>query len=127
MWSPNLLLIILKSRVIAAATSVLGFTNKRRQLIKFPLPIDIDKQSRAQQLEYLKKAASLIVDKFVFSNDLSKLANILKLKGLVHGYAHVRAMTQLITYEQITNENRSSAVCECFAVNQLASCARRYL
>ena len=49
------------------------------------------------------------------------------LKGLVYGYAHVRAMTQLIAYDPITNESRSSAVCECFAVNQLASCARRYL
>ena len=49
------------------------------------------------------------------------------LKGLVHGYAHVRAMMQLIAYEPITNGSRSSAVCECFAVNQLASCARRYL
>ena len=51
--------------------SVLGFTDKQRQPTKFPLPTDIAKQSRAQQLEYLKKAASLIVDKFVFNYDLS--------------------------------------------------------
>lgn len=53
--------------MIAAAMSVLGFTHKHRQPTKFPLPTNIAKQSRAQQLEYLKKAASLIVDKFVFN------------------------------------------------------------
>ena len=53
--------------MIAAAMSVLGFTHKQRQPTKFPLPKNIAKQSRAQQLEFLKKAASLIVDKFVFN------------------------------------------------------------
>ena len=46
------LLINLKSRVIAAAISVLGFTDKPRQPTKFPLPVDIAKQSRVQRLEY---------------------------------------------------------------------------
>ena len=49
--------------------SVLGFTDKGSQPIKFPLPVDIPRQSRVQRLEYLNKAASLIVDKFVFNDD----------------------------------------------------------
>ena len=65
----EILLINLKSRVIAAAISVLGFTDKPRQPTKFPLPVDIAKQSRVQRLEYLNKAASLIVDKVVFNYD----------------------------------------------------------
>ena len=63
----DILLINLKSRVIAAAISVLGFTDKWRQPTKFPLPVYITKQSRGQRLEYLNKAASLIVNKAVFN------------------------------------------------------------
>ena len=65
----DFLLIILKSSVITAAMSVLGFTDKGSQPTKFSLPVDIAKQSRVQRLEYLNKAASLIVDKFVFNDD----------------------------------------------------------
>lgn len=65
----DILLINLKSRVIAAAISALWFTDKPRQPTKFPLPVDIAKQSRVQRLEYLNKAASLIVDKVVFNYD----------------------------------------------------------
>ena len=65
----DILLINLKSRVITAAISVLGFTDKPRQPTKFPLPVDIAKESRVQRLEYLNKAASLIVDKVVFNYD----------------------------------------------------------
>lgn len=65
----DFLLIVLRSRVIAAAKSVLGFTDKGSQPSKFPLPADIAKQPRVIRLQYLHKAASLIVDKFVFNDD----------------------------------------------------------
>ena len=65
----DFLLITVKSRVIAAAMSVLGFSDKGSQPTKFPLPVDIAEQSRVQRLEYLHKAAALIVDKFVFNDD----------------------------------------------------------
>ena len=49
--------------------SVLGFSDKGSQPTKFLPPVDIAKQSRVQRLEYLNKAAALIVDKFVFNDD----------------------------------------------------------
>ena len=65
----DFLLIIVKSRVTAAAMSVLGFSEKGSQPPKFPLPVDIAKQSRVQRLEYLNKTVALILDKFVFNDD----------------------------------------------------------
>lgn len=65
----DFLLVVLKSRVLAAAMSVLGFEDKESQPSKLPLPADITKQPKVTRLQYLHKAASLIVDKFVFNDD----------------------------------------------------------
>ena len=65
----DFLILVLKSRVIAAGMAVLGFADKESQPSKFPLPADIDKQPKGRRLQYLHKAASMIVDKFVFNDD----------------------------------------------------------
>lgn len=66
----DLLLVVLKSRVLAAAMSVLGFADKESQPSKLPLPADITKQPKIRRLQYLQEAAALIVDKFVFNDDV---------------------------------------------------------
>lgn len=72
----DFLLIELKSRVIAAAKSVIGFEHEESHPLKFPLPADIAKQPRIRRLQYLHKAAQLIVDKFVFNDDsVNRLLN----------------------------------------------------
>jgi len=53
--------IVIKSRIISAAFSVLGFVNKECHPEKCPLPEDISVQSKQRKLEYLLKAAFLIV------------------------------------------------------------------
>ena len=67
-YRPNrdFLLIVLKSRVVVAAMSVLGFTDKTCLPTKCPLPDDLDKLPNTTKLNYLHKAASLVVDNFVF-------------------------------------------------------------
>ena len=67
-YRPNrdFLLIVLRSRVAVAAMSVLGFTDKTSQPTKCPLPEDLDKLANTTKLNYLHKAALLVVDNFVF-------------------------------------------------------------
>lgn len=60
--------LVIKSRVIAAAMSELGFTDKSSQPVKLPLPENLQNQSKICKLQYLHKAASLIVDKFVLDD-----------------------------------------------------------
>lgn len=47
----------------------LGFTDKSSKPIKWPLPDNLPQQSKIAKLQYLHKASSLIVDKFVFDDD----------------------------------------------------------
>ena len=46
----------------------LGFTDKSSQPVKLPLPENIQNQSKICKLQYLHKAASLLVDKFVLDD-----------------------------------------------------------
>ena len=64
----DFLMLVIKSRVIAAAMSELGFTDKFSQPLKLPLPENLQNQSKICKLQYLHKAASLIVDKFVLDD-----------------------------------------------------------
>lgn len=48
--------------------SELGFTDKSSQPVKLPLPENLQNQSKICKLQYLHKAASLIVDKFVLDD-----------------------------------------------------------
>ena len=48
--------------------SELGFTDKSSQPVKLPLPENLQHQSKICKLQYLHKAASLIVDTFVLDD-----------------------------------------------------------
>ena len=64
----DFLVLAIQARVIAAAMSELGLTEKSSQPIKLPLPKNLLEQSKLSKLQYLHKAASLLVDKFVFDD-----------------------------------------------------------
>ena len=64
----DFLLLVLKSRIIASAMTVLGFENKLGQPNNFPLPKDLHDQSKLSKQQYLHKAAGQIVDKLVFTH-----------------------------------------------------------
>ena len=62
----DFLTLIVKSRVISAAVTVLGFESKTSNPTNFPLPDKIENITKAQKLEYLHSAASKIVDSVAF-------------------------------------------------------------
>ena len=64
----DFLALAIKARVIAAAFSELGFTEKSSQPMKLPLPENLQNLSKIERLQYLHKAASLIVDKYVYDD-----------------------------------------------------------
>ena len=66
-------LLVLKSRVIVAAMELFGLANKTSVPSTFTIPDDISTYTKLQKLEILHKAASLIVDKFVFSGALDTM------------------------------------------------------
>ena len=60
-------LVVMTSRVIAAAMEILGMQSKSCQKpSKCPIPSSIDKMNKQAKLRYLHKVAGLIVDSFVF-------------------------------------------------------------
>ena len=61
--------LVVTARVIAAAMTELGFADKSSQPVKCTLPENLQHQSKLVKLQYLHKASSLIVDKFVFDDD----------------------------------------------------------
>jgi len=61
-------MLVVKSRVIAAARAVLGFNDRASQPMNFALP-DLENTTKLQKLEYLHEAAALIVDSCVFDYD----------------------------------------------------------
>ncbi|CAB3978126.1 Hypothetical predicted protein [Paramuricea clavata] len=65
----DFLLLVIKSRVIAAAMTVLGFENKSGQPDNFPIPENLSNQSKLAKQQYLHKASAQIIDKLVFTND----------------------------------------------------------
>lgn len=62
----DFLTLVVKSRVISAAITVLGFASKTSNPSNFPLPEDLENKTKAQKLEYLHNAASEIVDNVAF-------------------------------------------------------------
>lgn len=62
-------MLVIQARVIAAAMTVLGFTEKSSQPVKCPLPEDLHRQRKLAKLQYLLKVSSLIVDNFVFDDN----------------------------------------------------------
>ena len=64
----DFLILVVKSRVIVAAMEELGFAGKSSQPTKCPIPENLMNQSKIAKLQFLHKAASLLVDKFVLDN-----------------------------------------------------------
>ena len=62
-------MLVIQARVIAAAMTELGSTDKSSQPVKCPLPEDLQHQRKVAKLQYLHKVSSLIVDKFVFDDN----------------------------------------------------------
>ena len=54
--------------MIVAAMEELGFAGKSSQPTKCPIPENLMNQSKIAKLQFLHKAASLLVDKFVLDN-----------------------------------------------------------
>lgn len=65
----DFLVLVIQARVIAAAMTELGFTDKSSQPVKCPLHEDLQRQRKVAKLQYLHKVSSLIVDKFVFDDN----------------------------------------------------------
>ena len=66
----DFLLIVLKSRVIAAAMKVLGLECQKSQPTIFQIPNDLSSHSKQEKLDILHKAAGMVVDAFVFNKDI---------------------------------------------------------
>ena len=69
-YRPNrdYLWIVLKSRVITAAMTVLGFESKSSMPTKFPLLQNVESLKKSEKLECLHELSAKIVDKFVFQD-----------------------------------------------------------
>ena len=67
-------LVVVQSRVIAAAMEILGMESKSSQPSKCPVPPDLGNMSKHTKLRYLNKVAAMVVDSFVF--DQCSLNNI---------------------------------------------------
>ena len=65
----DFLVLVIQARVIAAAMTELGSTDKSSQPVKCPLPEDLQRQRKVAKLQYLHKVSSLIVDKFLFDDN----------------------------------------------------------
>jgi hypothetical protein len=68
-------LLVVKSRVIAAAMKILGFKDKSSKPEKCQFPDDIASQSREYKLRYLHKAAAHIVDELVMQDSVCNIFN----------------------------------------------------
>lgn len=67
-------LVVVQSRVIAAAMEILRMESKSSQTSKCPVPPDLGNMSKHTKLRYLHKVAAMVVDSFVF--DQCSLNNI---------------------------------------------------
>ena len=65
----DFLVLVIQARVIVAAMTELGFTDKSSQPVKCPLHEDLQRQRKVAKLQYLHKVSSLIVDKFLFDDN----------------------------------------------------------
>ena len=71
----DLFVLVVQSRVIAAAIELLGFEDKSSHPTKYPLPEGIEAQSKESKRHYLHKAAAIIVDTLVIEDSLHDLFN----------------------------------------------------
>ncbi|KAK3724040.1 hypothetical protein QZH41_020320, partial [Actinostola sp. cb2023] len=91
-------LLILQSRVIVAAMNVLGLDKKDSKPTRFVIPDDISTYPKLQKLEILHKAASMVVDKFIFRED--------NLSRMVDDVLTVEEREQTINNQVLTTDGR---------------------
>ena len=66
----DFLILEVTARVIAAAFEVLGMTNKTEQPKNLPIPADLATWDNFKKLQFLHKAAAMIVDKLVVNKEM---------------------------------------------------------
>lgn len=75
-------MLVIKSRIIAAAMKVLGINDKCSNPTEYPMPEDIANASKEQKLHYLHKAAAKIIDELVLEStditDICKQINLMQ-------------------------------------------------
>lgn len=89
---------IIKSRVIVAATKVLGFESKTGMPTKFPLPPNLDTATKIQKLNYLMEASAKIVDAFIFEDN--------SVNQIVDGILTEQEREDLVNKQQLTQDGR---------------------
>jgi len=94
----DFLTLVVKSRVISAAMTVLGFASQTSNPSNFPLPEDSENKTKAQRLEYLHSAATKIVDSVAF--DYTALNNA------VDEVITAQARQDLMDQQELTPDGR---------------------
>jgi len=94
----DFLTLVVKSRVISAAMTVLGFASQTSNPSNFPLPEDLENKTKPQRLEYLHSAATKIVDSVAF--DYTALNNA------VDEVITAQARQDLMDQQELTPDGR---------------------
>ena len=94
----DFLLLVIQSRIIAAAMEVLGMTSRSSQPTECPVGNDMARMSNYQKREYLHKAAAMIVDKFVFDEG--------SVNQLVDNILMAQEKQDVLDNQQLTPEGR---------------------
>lgn len=99
-YRPNrdFLRIIIESRVIVAASKVLGFESKSGMPTKFPIPPNMDTATKIQKLNYLMEASAKIVDAYIFEYS--------SVNQIVDDVLTVQERENLVNTQQLTKDGR---------------------
>lgn len=91
-------LVVVQSRVIAAAMEILGIQSKSSQPSKCPIPPGVGNMSNQAKLQYLHKVAAMIVDSFVFDQS--------SVNHLVDKILTAQEKEDAINSQQLTEDGR---------------------
>ncbi|KAL9977080.1 hypothetical protein ACROYT_G014445 [Oculina patagonica] len=91
-------LVVVQSRVIAAAVEVLGMQSKSSQPSKCPIPPSLEIMSNLAKLEYLRQAAAMIVNSLVFDQS--------SVNSLVDKILTAQEKEDVINNQQLTKDGR---------------------
>ena len=69
----DFLILEVTARIVAGAFHVLGLKGKEDTPTNFPIPENLPSQNKLQQLQFLHKAAAMIVDEIVIDEAMIKL------------------------------------------------------
>lgn len=91
-------LVVVQSRVIAAAMEILGIQSKSSRPYKCPIPPGVGNMSNQAKLQYLHKVAAMIVDSFVFDQS--------SVNHLVDKILTAQEKEDAINSQQLTEDGR---------------------